>query len=143
MKRAFAILGEALGLTTFAAQAGPLTLTFFGDGVGSISLPDDTLITTGSLDITHAMDAPMPTSYEAQGSATLYVYASAPGVPIITVGTPVLAVAPGLDQVIYWKISLSYLSGIAYGGVYSKVIPGLGFSEMDFGGINSGGISVS
>jgi len=143
MKRSFAILGTVLGALSFAAQAGPLTLTFLGNGVGSISLPDDTLITTGSLSITHAMDSPMPPGYAAQGSATLYVYASAPGGPITPVGTPVVVVAPGLDQVTYWKISLSYLNGIAYGGFYSKVIPGLGLSEMDFGGINSGGTSTS
>ena len=117
MKRSIAILGAALGITAFAAHAGPLTLNFFGDGIGSISLPDDTLITTGSLYITHDGRTPSPAGYAATGYAVIVEF------------------GPGSIQT--WSISLSYADGFAYGGFYTSWNTGFSFGRVQFGGYST------
>ena len=133
MKRCISILGACLGLTALTAQAGPLTLTFLGDGIGSITLPDDTLITTGSLDIKHAPSTPMPAGYDATGRAILFVGTSW-YLPVPS-GTPWAVAAPDLSDFTRWRISLSYENGFAIGGFFSSFNTGQSNGEVDFGGI--------
>jgi len=138
MKRSIAIFGAALGLTTVAAQAGPLTLNFFGDGVGSISLPDDTLITTGSLYITHDGLTPSPAGYAATGYAVLLVTGTPPGYPPAPIGSPYGVIAGfGPGGIETWSISLSYADGFALGYFYTSWNTGTSFGRVRFGGYST------
>ena len=138
MKRSIAILGAALGITAFAAHAGPLTLNFFGDGIGSISLPDDTLITTGSLYIAHDGSTLSPAGYAATGYAVLLATGSPPGYPPVLKGSPygrIVEFGPG--SINSWSISLSYADGFAYGGFYTSWNTGSSFGKVQFGGYST------